>query len=151
LRIAVVERGAKAVADALGVSTSLVYKWCEGEAAHPLDRVEEVIRATGSHLPLAHLCAQAGGAFVKRPEPSQVDSARLVDETQRMLKEFSDVLQALTSAFLNGHITSAEAGTMRQEWEQLLPIVEGLVQACEMRALKDADRPSSPKRSRRKP
>jgi hypothetical protein len=63
-----------------------------------------------------------------------VDEARLVAETQRMLKEFSDVLQAMTSAFLDGHVSNDEAALIRREWEELLPIAEGLVRACEAHA-----------------
>jgi hypothetical protein len=41
-----------------------------------------------------------------------------------MLKEFSDVLQAMTSAFLDGHVSKDEAALIRREWEELLPIAE---------------------------
>jgi hypothetical protein len=138
LKIAVEEQGPKVVASALGVSLSLVYKWIEGKAANPLDRVTEIVTTTGSTLPLAHLCAKAGGTFVKRPLPAEIDDTKLVAETQRMLKEFSDVLQAMTTAFLDGHVSGEEAALIREEWEELLPIAEGLVRACELRALTDS-------------
>jgi transcriptional regulator with XRE-family HTH domain len=134
IELAVADKGPKAVAAALGVSLSLIYKWSEGKTGNPLDRVEELIAATGSTAPVTWLCQQAGGSFLPRPPGSQIDEARLVAETQRMLKEFSDMLQAMTSAFLDGKVSAQEAALIRREWEELLPIAEGLVRACESHA-----------------
>jgi transcriptional regulator with XRE-family HTH domain len=134
IELAVADKGPKAVAAALGVSLSLIYKWSEGKTGNPLDRVEELIAATGSTAPVTWLCQQAGGSFLPRPPASQIDEARLVAETQRMLKEFSDMLQAMTSAFLDGKVSAQEAALIRSEWEELLPIAEGLVRACESHA-----------------
>ncbi len=118
----------------MGVSLSLIYKWSEGKTANPIERALELVQATGSTGPLSWLCTQMGGSFLPRPDPAHVDETRLVAETQRMLKEFSDVLQAMTSAFLDGHVSTDEADLIRREWEELLPIAEGLVRACERRA-----------------
>jgi hypothetical protein len=134
IELAVADKGPKAVAAALGVSLSLIYKWSEGKTGNPLDRVDEFMAATGSTAPVTWLCSRAGGSFVPRPPASDVDEARLVAETQRMLKEFSDMLQAMTSAFLDGKVSQQEATLIRREWEELLPIAEGLVQACEAHA-----------------
>ncbi len=131
---AVAEKGPKEVASAMGVSLSLIYKWSEGKTANPLERALELIQATGSSAPLSWMCTQMGGSYLPRPDPAHVDETRLVAETQRMLKEFSDVLQAMTSAFLDGHVSVDEAALIRREWEELLPIAEGLVRACEAHA-----------------
>lgn len=131
VQLAVDEKGPKEVAAALGVSVSLLYKWGEGKTGNPLDRTLDLVRATGSTAPLSWLCTQMEGSFLPRPAPANVDDTRLVSETQRMLKEFSDVLQAMTSAFLDGQVSAAEASLIRREWEELLPIAEGLVRACE--------------------
>ena len=136
---AVAQKGPKEVAAAMGVSLSLIYKWSEGKTGNPLERALELIRATDSTAPLSWLCTQLGGSFLPRPDPAHIDETRLVAETQRMLKEFSDVLQAMTTAFLDGHVSKEEATLIRHEWEELLPIAEGLVRACERHA-------SSPKR-----
>lgn len=134
VQLAVDGKGPKEVAASLGVSVSLLYKWSEGKTGNPLDRTLDLLQATGSTAPLSWLCSQLGGTFLPRPDPAHVDDARLVSETQRMLKEFSDVLQAMTSAFLDGHVSAAEASLIRREWEELLPIAEGLVRACEQHA-----------------
>ena len=137
LKVAVDEKGPKEVAAGLKVSLSLVYKWCEGKTVSPLHRIDDVLRVTGSTTPLSWLAARHGGFFVPRPAPQRPDGMELVNETQRMLKEFSDMLQALTVAFRDGKVTTSEAETIRREWEELLPIAEGLVQACEAQAVPD--------------
>lgn len=134
IALAVADKGPKEVAATLGVSLSLIYKWSEGKTGNPLDRVDALVKATGSTAPLAWLCSRAGGSFLPRPPAADVDENRLFAETQRMLKEFSDVLQAMTSAFLDGHVSKEEAALIRREWEELLPIAEGLVRACESHA-----------------
>ncbi|HEY1099728.1 MAG TPA: phage regulatory CII family protein [Myxococcota bacterium] len=143
VKAAVDDKGPKEVASAMNVSLSLVYKWCEGKTGNPLDRVAELVDATGSTVPLSWLCTRAQGSFLPRPPPVPADDARLVDDTRRMLKEFSDVLSAMTAAFLDGHVSDAEAKLIRREWEELLPIAEGLVRACEARA--EADRARAPR------
>jgi prepilin-type processing-associated H-X9-DG protein len=140
VKVAVEEKGPKDIAAALNVSLSLVYKWCEGKTANPLDRVDELVKATGSTAPLSWLCTRANGTFLPRPPATPADDARLVDDTRRMLKEFSDVLSAMTAAFLDGHVSQDEATLIRREWEELMPIAEGLVRACEARAEADARR-----------
>jgi prepilin-type processing-associated H-X9-DG protein len=140
VKVAVENKGPKEIAAALNVSLSLVYKWCEGKTANPLDRVEELVKATGSTEPLSWLCTRANGTFLPRPPATPADDARLVDDTRRMLKEFSDVLSAMTAAFLDGHVSQEEATLIRREWEELMPIAEGLVRACEARAEVDARR-----------
>ncbi len=141
IKAAVDVKGPKEVASALNVSLSLIYKWCEGKTGNPLDRVEELVAMTGSTAPLSYLCTKAAGTFLPRPAPTPVDDIVLVDDTRRMLKEFSDVLSAMTVAFLDGHVSDTEAKLIRREWEELLPIAEGLVRACEARA--ETDRPRS--------
>jgi transcriptional regulator with XRE-family HTH domain len=139
LRLAVEHHGPKQVAADLGVSMSLVYKWCEDASGasgtpNPLDRVADLVRASGSTVPVQWLCGEAGGTFLPGAPPSPLDSTRVVDEAQRMLKEFSDLLAAVTTAFLDGHVTAEEARAIRREWAELQPIAEGLVRACEAQA-----------------
>lgn len=86
---AVAEKGPKEVAAGLGVSLSLIYKWSEGKTGNPLDRVDELVKATGSTALLSWLCTQSGGSFLPRPPAAQVDENRLVAETQRMRKDVS--------------------------------------------------------------
>ena len=79
LRDAMGDSGAKAVAVRLGLSTSLIYKWCQepteevldgrSGARNPLDRVHEICCTTDSHGPVTWLCQKVGGFFVRNPVP----------------------------------------------------------------------------------
>lgn len=68
LKAAVEGVGAKQIAFDLKMSASLVYKWCSpwmpedaSSTRNPLDRVLELIVATGDRGPVEWLCQRAGG------------------------------------------------------------------------------------------
>ena len=131
---AIEKLGAKQVASELGVSMSLLYKWSEpahqSGTANPLDRVADLVRASGSQVPLQWLAQQAGGVFVHNP-PQRAGEINVLQETQRILKEFSDVLLAVSNAWVDSRVTQAEAETIRHEWDELKSIAETFVLACE--------------------
>ena len=74
--------GTKQVAHDLGVSASLVYKWCalpakelgdDGSGVrNPLDRLIGLVESTGDRSPAEWLCAQVGGCFVEDPDLESV-------------------------------------------------------------------------------
>lgn len=131
--------GAKHVAAELGVSLSLLYKWSEPEgesgAANPLDRVAELARVTDDDRAVQWLARQRGGVFVKNPART-VDKVDVFKETQRILKEFADVLQAVSSAWDDARLTAEEIDRIRHEWDELKSIGESFVLACEDHASK---------------
>ena len=97
LKAAVERCGVKKAAAALGVSQSLIYKWCEppGEegqdasgARNPLDRVAEILGATGDTAIAQWLCRRAGGFLVLDSEvkPEAV-SAEFMANTQRLVHD----------------------------------------------------------------
>ncbi|MES2573022.1 MAG: hypothetical protein V4710_23570 [Verrucomicrobiota bacterium] len=61
---------AKEVAAALGLSTSMIYKWAEpmGEGgsgtANPLDRIEQLLKLTGDRRLAEWVSERAGGFFI---------------------------------------------------------------------------------------
>lgn len=140
----VVERaGAKQVAHDLGVSSSLVYKWCadppsepgaEGSGArNPLDRLISMVESTGDRRPIEWLCSRVGGYFVESPseEDLHVD-AEYVKNTQRLLARFSELLQVLSESIASeGRIDEGEAARIRAQWQRLQGRGEAFVQACE--------------------
>jgi hypothetical protein len=132
---AVEERGAKAVAQALGLSTSLVYKWCEPDegsgARNPLDRIAGVVEATGSRVPLEWLCRRAGGLFVQDPEVAAASDADCLAQTQQLLAKFSELLQVISRSLHDGVIDGREAEHIRAEWDALRASAEAFVRACE--------------------
>jgi len=141
---AVDEPGVKAVAAALKVSPALVYKWCEppaekddpeqSGAKNPLDRVRELYLLTKDIRLVRYLCNEAGGFFVSNPVPDlrRSPDETIFDETRGMVREFSELLDAVTSSLDNDRIIDPnEADRIRQKWEDLKACVERFVVSCE--------------------
>lgn len=144
IRTAVQEPGVKSVAAALKVSAALVYKWCEppadatnpdeSGARNPLDRVREMYLLTKDIRLIRWLCNEAGGFFVANPVPEirkSVDQ-QIYNETRAMMRDFSELLEAVTTATENDpHIDPDEADVIRERWEDLKACVERFVISCE--------------------
>ena len=139
LKEAITAVGAKSVAADMSVSSSLVYKWCEpkegedaGGAVNPLDRLDRIYQLTGDTGPISWLCQRAGGFFVENPPPKQKSDGPLLPVTQRILREFSELLEAVAKSLENdGQVDAKEAEKIRREWEDLKGVAEGFVLACE--------------------
>jgi len=139
LKKSVGDLGVKSVAADLGLSTSLIYKWCQpsdGKDAsgtdNPLDRLVRIYELTQDVGPVAWLCQQADGYFVPNT-PGRIDDAvPLLHMTRRIVREFSDLLDVLTESIENdGRIDLSEAENIREEWEELKSTAEGFVVLCE--------------------
>jgi hypothetical protein len=144
IRQAVDEPGVKAVAGALKVSPALVYKWCEppaevadpdqSGAKNPLDRVREMYMLTKDIRLVRWLCNEADGFFVSNPVPElrkSLDEA-IFNETRSMVREFSELLEAVTeSVEEDSNIDPDEASLIREKWEDLKACVERFVISCE--------------------
>jgi hypothetical protein len=139
LKKAVSGVGVKSVAADMGLSSAMVYRWCEANdspdasgAKNPLDRVATVCDLTGDREPIKWLCRQVDGFFVQNTEADEEFSGAVFEATQKMLKEFSDVLQSVTNGMRNdGKIDRCEAEPLRDEWEDLKSVAESFVAACE--------------------
>ena len=140
LRDAIAEVGAKAVAQDLRVSLSLVYKWCESRssetdcgAANPLDRVLAIAKTTEDLAPISWLCQQMDGCLVRNPNLDASDElGSVLSATQRLVHEFSNVLSIVSRSYGNdGQIDKQEADHIRTEWEDLKCVAERFVRACE--------------------
>ncbi len=132
----------KSVAATLRLSTALVYKWCQardpddpgaGGVRNPLDRLADVVHATGDVNVVNWLCHEAGGFFVPNPAETADDrDAELLNRTQRLVMEFSQLLTTVTRAIEDdGVIEPAEADRIRQAWELLKSSAEAFTLACE--------------------
>lgn len=134
--------GVKALAAELRLSQALVYKWCQESdpedkdasgARNPLDRLADIVRVTSDLGVVNWLCHEAGGFFVLNPKgrPPNV-STELLANTQRLIKEFSQLLLTVTRSIEDdGEIEPAEADRIRQSWESLKGTVETFTVACE--------------------
>lgn len=141
---AVAESGVKAVAAALRVSQALVYKWCEppadetdpdqSGARNPLDRVRDLYLLTKDIRLIRWLCNEAGGFFVANPALDRLTppDQNIFNETRRMVREFSELLDAVTGSVEDDAVIDArEADLIRQKWEDLKSCVERFVVGCE--------------------
>jgi hypothetical protein len=144
LRMAVKDVGVKRVAAALGVSTSLIYKWCEraknadgspgSGTLNPLDRLALLVEITGDDRPVRWLAEAAGGFFTRSPSARPATGLGLLRQTQVLVREFADLLESVEESLADGRIEPVEAASIRREWEQLKSAGEMLVVSCERRA-----------------
>lgn len=139
LRNATENLGVKSVASSMNLSSSLVYKWCQPKdtpeasgADNPLDRVLRIRELTGDLAPIHWLCQKSNGFFVENPKAGSKPAAGLLQITQSILKEFSELLEAVSGSYTEDQAVDAtEAKRIRREWEELKSITEGFVTACE--------------------
>ena len=140
--------GAKSVAADMGLSQSLIYKWCQPSegpdcsgADNPLDRLMEICELTGDEGAIDWLCQQTDSFRIKNPVQGDATISSVLDNTQIILKEFSDMLEAVTESNANGHrIDQTESARIRSEWEQLKSVAEQFVYACEEGMFDQADK-----------
>ena len=149
LKKAITQCGAKSVAADMGLSQSMIYKWCQpsGEpdcsgADNPLDRLLEVCRLTGDDSLIDWLCQQTGRFRVKNPptDPSIDIGHSVMNNTQVILKEFAEMLNAVTESYDHElRIDLQEAQRIRREWDVLKSAAEQFVCACEQGAFNRSD------------
>ncbi len=143
--------GVKALAATLRLSPALVYKWCQawdpddpdaGGARNPLDRVADIVRATGDCSVVNWLCHESNGFLVPNPcKPPKDMSTELLINTQRLVQEFSQLLLTVTRSIEDdGEIEPAEANRIRDAWELLKSTAEAFTTACERGAFQTASR-----------
>ena len=138
----------KQIAEHIGLSVSVVYKWSEppehatglrSEAtarqggsgiANPLDRIEALLQSTGDQRIAQWVCQRAGGFFIQNPK-NIPEPHYLIPATNQIVQEFADLLNVIASAAHDNQVTSSEAKQIRGRWEQLKTVTEGFVAACE--------------------
>ena len=88
---------------------------------------------TGDREVVNWLCHEAGGFFVLNPTPKPPDvSVELLLNTQRLVKEFSQLLLTVTKSIEDdGEIEPTEADRIRDRWETFKGTVEAFTVACE--------------------
>ena len=142
LREAAEKVGVKALAAKLGLSSALVYKWCQESgkedpgasgARKPLDRIKEIYDITRDPRVINWICSAGDGFFVKNPVVAPGTSeANLLGTTQRVVEDFGELLTAVSGSIQNdGQISPEEAERIRQYWESLKTTAECFAVACE--------------------
>ena len=138
------EVGIKMAAHKLGLSQSMLYKWCQpdGEegsrAVNPLDRVLELVQLTQSTELLDWLCQRAGGYYVANPPSDRSSPVEVLQATQRMVSEFSLLLSSVTQSLSDDQaISSEEAKEIRRIWQNLKSVGEYFVASSEAGRFRD--------------
>ena len=126
----------KAIAEDLGISVSLVYKWAEppeqgSGTANPLDRIDALLRSTKDPRIVQWICHRAGGFFVRNPTMAKPGAYAVVPATNKIVQEFADMLGVIANAALDNSISTGEAGKIRDRWEDLKAVTESFVNGCE--------------------
>ena len=139
LKQSVEDVGVKTIASDLGVSQSLLYKWCQpgdeptdSGATNPLDRLAKIFEATGDEQIISWLCQKADGFFCPNPKTENNPTKELFAHTQSLVSEFSDLLQVVSeSNKIEKGICQKDSEKIRKEWEELKGVGESFVKACE--------------------
>ncbi len=138
LKISLDEVGIKMAAHKLGLSQSMIYKWCQPDgddgarAVNPLDRVLELVQLTKNTALLEWLCQNAGGYYVPNPPTTLSSPVEVLQATQRMVSEFSMLLSSVTHSLSDDQaISSDEAKEIRRIWQNLKSVGEYFVASSE--------------------
>ena len=126
----------KKIAEEMGVSVSMVYKWAEppeqgSGATNPLDRVAALVKSTGDARLVEWICTHADGFFIRNPKIGRPRSYAVVPATNRVVQEFAEMLSVIAGAAVDNDITRPEAERIRSRWEDLKSVTESFVCGCE--------------------
>lgn len=130
--------GVKTIASDLGVSPSLLYKWCQPReeptdsgATNPLDRLAKIFEATGDEHIISWLCQKADGFYCPNPK-TEADTPRSSYP--------SFLLQVVSASYSdNGTICEKDTEKIRMEWEELKSVGESFLKACEKGNFSEAE------------
>jgi hypothetical protein len=142
LRLVFKKEGFKTLAGKLTLAESYLYKWCkpdngkDGGGLNPLERVWQIIAATGDLRPLHWLCEQCGGHFVRNPTLKVWRAVTLLKATAEVIGHIGKFQTHLAQAEREGHISAAAAEQLRADWEELKAVLESFVVACERGAFR---------------
>jgi hypothetical protein len=127
----------KQVAEDVGLSASVLYKWAEppehaagSGVGNPLDRIGALLQSTGDQRIAQWICQRANGFFIQNPR-SITPPHYLIPATNQIVQEFADLLQVIARAAHDSEVSQAEAKQIRARWEELKSVTEGFVRGCE--------------------
>jgi len=126
----------KQIAEEIGVSVSMIYKWAEppeqgSGTPNPLDRIASLVKSTSDARIVEWICRGADGFFIRNPKTTRARSYAVVPATNRVVQEFAEMLSVIAGAAVDNNITCAEAERIRSRWEDLKSATEGFVRGCE--------------------
>jgi transcriptional regulator with XRE-family HTH domain len=128
----------KELADALGLSVSMIYKWAEpadgvgSGTPNPLERIAALLKVTGDIRIAKWVCLRAGGFYIQSPDVTASEASQsVVTATNRIVQDFAEMLSAIATAAVDNAITAEEARDIRDRWEHLKSVTESFVCCCE--------------------
>ncbi|HTS18969.1 MAG TPA: phage regulatory CII family protein [Verrucomicrobiae bacterium] len=126
----------KEIADKMGLSVSMVYKWAEppeqgSGATNPLDRTVALMEAAEDARIVEWICAHANGFFIENPKVTRHRTYSLVPATHRVVQDFAEMLSVIANGAVDDNISQSEAERIRMRWEDLKSVTESFVRACE--------------------
>lgn len=132
MRKACEESGIKAVADALGMSSSAIYNQInDPNKSDILGKFVDFVNACGNDVPITWACGELDGLFIRNPD-SRVSEHVDPNCVPDALKEFGDLIKEIGSALDDGKVSRKEAESIRREWDELKVLLESYVLSCEM-------------------
>ena len=79
-----------------------------------------------------HGFAKKRTVFLPQPQSRQRRDQNLFAHTQKLVSEFSDLLQVVSASYSeDGEICSKDSQRIRREWEDLKSAGESFLRACE--------------------
>jgi len=98
-------------------------------------RLAQIYELTDNLKPLEWLCERADGFFISNGAIDLSESEYSLTHTQRIVKEFGDLLHAISEGLNEDRLVDGEeAERIRKEWEDLKRAGEAFVIAAERRA-----------------
>ncbi|MDB6024760.1 MAG: hypothetical protein JWM68_983 [Verrucomicrobiales bacterium] len=135
LREIVQRHGAKEIAAKLDLSVQRVYQWADDPrgsgTTNPLDRVDQLVKATGDTRVAEWICERTGGFFMRNPQLEKNRSVALTTASNVLIQEFAAMITLIADAAVDGKITADETEDIRTRWEQIKSVSEHFVRCCE--------------------
>ena len=132
LRKAFSDIGVKKVASALGLSSAMVYKWCQSPpdddgmtsgAYNPLDRLHRIYEVTGRLDGLEWLCQRAGGSFVQNDLTSVADDSKPMELIKDQMNQLAKSLEMFSKDDNQLDVTQ-----LRQDWNRLKRLADDIME-----------------------
>ena len=125
----------KQIAEEMGLSVSMVYKWAEppeqgSGAANPLDRIAGLVNSTQDVRIVEWICTKVDGFFIKNPKVGRTRSYAVVPATNHVVQEFAEMLSVIANAAVDNDISRGDAERIRLKWEDLKSVTESFVRGC---------------------
>ena len=118
----------KEIAHKTGLSKGYHYQELRGDTPNILERTKVYLDAEDGDTLIQHLCRTQNGFFYRDIERDSDMDFKIVP---KILKEFSEFLNVLSSSLEDGVISDAEKEKLYSEWDDLSGVVQTLKRQIE--------------------